>query len=195
MCLILILNCCLFSFVFVSFSTKTFTFRKFIYGCLFGGRLGFSPRWGPLSFSPSQFVQFSCAHCGDSRGSECPWATLWLSSSCTKIVFWGLSEFQPKLSLLLSPHQHISIFKNQAPSKVKCHRTAFCRDQTVTERPVRPRVSAPAIVEILAYVFMCHTPVTLIKSTYLLTYWTRCAGFMDASWVPLGITNDDLGTS
>ena len=103
MCLILILNCCLFSFVFVSFSTKTFTFRKFIYGCLFGGRLGFSPRWGPLSFSPSQFVQFSCAHCGDSRGSECPWATLWLSSSCTKLVFWGLSEFQPKLSHSLSP--------------------------------------------------------------------------------------------
>merc|ERR1712015_481452 len=26
-------------------------------------------------------------------------------------------------------------------------------------------------------------------------HWTRCAGFMDASWVQLGITNDDLGTS
>ena len=26
-------------------------------------------------------------------------------------------------------------------------------------------------------------------------HWTRCAGFMDASWVRLGITNDDLGTS
>ena len=34
-------------------------------------------------------------------GGECPWATLWLSSSCTKLVFWGLSEF--KLSLSLSP--------------------------------------------------------------------------------------------
>ena len=80
-----------------------------------------------------------------------------------------LSEFQPKLSLLLSPPPtYLSLFKNQAPSKVKCHRTAFCRDQTVTERPVRPRVSAPAIVETLAIVFMCHTPVTLIKSTYLL---------------------------
>ena len=184
MCLIHILTCCLFSFVFVSFSTKTFTFRKFIYGCLFGGRLGFSPRWGPLSFSPSQFVQFSCAHCGDSRGSECPWATLWLSSSCTKFVFWGLSEFQPKLSLLLS-HQHISIFKNQAPSKVKCHRTAFCRDQTVTERPVRPRVSAPAIVEILAYVFMCHTPVTLIKSTYLLTYCSKKKNIYSSTLIPI----------
>ena len=26
-------------------------------------------------------------------------------------------------------------------------------------------------------------------------HWTRCAGFMDASWVRLGITTDDLGTS
>merc|ERR1711873_257006 len=26
-------------------------------------------------------------------------------------------------------------------------------------------------------------------------HWTRCAGFMDASWVRLGLTNDDLGTS
>ena len=33
----------------------------------------------------------------------------------------------------------------------------------MTERPVRPRVSAPVIVEILTFVFMCHTPVTLIK--------------------------------
>ena len=26
-------------------------------------------------------------------------------------------------------------------------------------------------------------------------HWTRCAGFMDASWIRLGITNDDLGIS
>merc|ERR1711873_228139 len=26
-------------------------------------------------------------------------------------------------------------------------------------------------------------------------HWTQCAGFMDASWVRLGITNDNLGTS
>ena len=90
--------------------------------------------------------------------------------------------------LLSSPHQHISLFKNQAPSKVKCHRTAFCRDQTVTERPVRPRVSAPAIVEILAIVFICHTPVTLIKSTYLLTYllWDT---FLSQNRVVLGSTS------
>ena len=26
-------------------------------------------------------------------------------------------------------------------------------------------------------------------------HWTRCADLMDASWFPLGINNDDLGTS
>ena len=83
------------------------------------------------------------------------------------VHFTSVSEFQPKLSLLLSPPPtYLSLFKNQAPSKVKCHRTAFCRDQTVTERPVRPRVSAPTIMYIRAYVYLCHTPVTLIKSTY-----------------------------
>ena len=46
------------------------------------------------------------------REGECPWATLWLSSSCTKLVFWGLSEFQPKLSLSLSPPSiHLSLPK------------------------------------------------------------------------------------
>ena len=33
--------------------------------------------------------------------------------------------------------------------------------------------------------------ITLYKGNH----WTQCAGFMDASWVRLGITNDDLGTS
>ena len=30
---------------------------------------------------------------------------------------------------------------------------------------------------------------------YKRNHWTRCAGFMDASWVHMGITDDDLGTS
>ena len=170
MCLILILTCCLFSFVFVSFSTKTFTFRIFIHGCLFGGRLGFSPRRGPLSPSPSQFVQQRCAHCGDSGEVSAPGQLSGFHQAAQNSFSGAFQNSNPNFHFYCLPHQHISIFKNQAPSKVKCHRTAFCRDQTVTERPVRPRVSAPAIVEILAYVFMCHTPVTLIKSTYLLTY-------------------------
>ena len=154
MCLILILTCCLFSFVFVSFSTKTFTFRIFIHGCLFGGRLGFSPRWGPLSLSPSQFVQLC-------------WATLFSSDhEASRNLFSGPFRIPAKTFSFFSPHYISLCLRNQASKNVKCHRTVDCRDQTVTERPVRPRVSAPVFVEILAYVFMCHTPVTLIKSTY-----------------------------
>ena len=32
-------------------------------------------------------------------------------------------------------------------------------------------------------------PLQLYKGNH----WTRCAGFIDASWIRLGITNDDLG--
>ena len=98
----------------------------------------------------------------------------------------------PNFHFYCPPHQHISIFKNQAPSKVKCHRTAFCRDQTVTERPVRPRVSAPAIVEILANVFMCHTPVTLIKSTYY--YYRGGVGQNDYS-ITWGVYSNDYNVT
>ena len=44
-----------------------------------------------------------------------------------------------------SPHYISLCLQNQAPKNVKCHRTVDCRDQTVTERPVRPRVSAPVV--------------------------------------------------
>ena len=131
---------------------------------------GFSPRWGPLSLSPSQFVQLCCAHCGDPGEVSAPGQLSSDHQAAQNLFSGAFQNSNPNFHFYCLPHQHISIFKNQAPSKVKCHRTAFCRDQTVTERPVRPRVSAPAIVEILTYVFMCHTPVTLIKSTYLLTY-------------------------
>ena len=40
-------------------------------------------------------------------------------------------------------------------------------------------------------------PLSYIKAIMLYkgNHWTQCAGFRDASWVRLGITNDDLGTS
>ena len=116
---------------------------KFVYGCLFGGRLGFSPRRGPLSPSPSQFVQQRCAHCGDSGEVSAPGQLSGFHQAAQKSFSGAFQNSNPNFHFYCLPHQHISIFKNQAPSKVKCHRTAFCRDQTVTERPVRPRVSAP----------------------------------------------------
>ena len=109
MCLILILNCCLFSFVFVSFSTKTFTFRIFIHGCLFGGRLGFSPRRGPLSPSPSQFVQQRCAHCGDSGEVSAPGQLSGFHQAAQKSFSGAFQNSNPNLHFYCLPHQHISL--------------------------------------------------------------------------------------
>merc|ERR1712004_306970 len=43
--------------------------------------------------------------------------------------------------------------------------------------------------------FLSHYSYIKAIMLYKGNHWTRCAGFMDASWVQLGITNDDLGTS
>ena len=44
---------------------------------------------------------------------------------------------------------------------------------TVTDRPVRPRVSTLLYLVPKLSLLLCHTPVTLIKTTYLLTYLLR----------------------
>merc|ERR1712155_175864 len=47
----------------------------------------------------------------------------------------------------------------------------------------------------LDFHFLSHYSYIKAKMLYKGNHWTRCADFMDASWVRLGITNDDLGTS
>ena len=47
----------------------------------------------------------------------------------------------------------------------------------------------------LDFHFLSHYSYIKAIMLYKGNHWTRCAGFMDASWVRLGITNDDLGTS
>ena len=131
---------------------------------------GFRPGGVHSHFLPHNLYSFPVHIVGTPGEVSAPGQLSGFHQAAQKSFSGAFQNSNPNLHFYCLPHQHISLFKNQAPSKVKCHRTAFCRDQTVTERPVRPRVSAPAIVEILAYVFMCHTPVTLIKSTYLLTY-------------------------
>ena len=73
-------------------------------------------------------------------------------------------------TFLISPITISFSSKTKHQAKLSVTGQYYCRDQTVTERPVRPRVSAPTIMYIRTYVYLCHTPVTLIKSTYLLTY-------------------------
>merc|ERR1712240_285174 len=47
----------------------------------------------------------------------------------------------------------------------------------------------------LDFRFLSHYSYIKAIMLYKGNHWTRCAGFMDASWVRLGITNDDLGTT
>ena len=50
----------------------------------------------------------------------------------------------------------------------------------------------------LDFHFLSHYSYIKAIMLYKSNHWTRCAGcagFMDASWVQMGITNDDLGTS
>ena len=46
----------------------------------------------------------------------------------------------------------------------------------------------------LDFHFLSHYSYIKAIMLYKSNHWTRCAGFMDASWVRLGITYDDLGT-
>ena len=45
----------------------------------------------------------------------------------------------------------------------------------------------------LDFHFLSHYSYIKAIRLYKGNHWTRCAGFMDASWVRLGINNDDLG--
>merc|ERR1711940_214047 len=49
----------------------------------------------------------------------------------------------------------------------------------------------------LEFHFLSQYSYIIIKAIMLYkgNHWTLCAGFLDASWVRLGITNYDLGTS
>ena len=98
------LNPVLVSTVFVSFSTKTFIF--FVnFKVLFGESPGFSPRWGPLSLSPSQFVQLC-------------WATLYSSDhQASRNLFSGPFRTPAQTFSFFSPHYIPLCLQNQAPKK------------------------------------------------------------------------------
>ena len=57
----------------------------------------------------------------------------------------------------------------------------------VTDRPVRPRVSTLQCAKMFL-MLLCHTPVTIIKTTYLLTY--RTPDFVNGPFVALGDSFD-----
>ena len=125
MCFILILNCCLFSFVFVSFSTKTFTFRKFIYGVCLVEDWGFRPGGVHSHFLPHNLYSFPVHIVGTPGEVSAPGQLSGFHQAAQKSFSGAFQNSNPNFHFYCLPHQHISLFKNQAPSKVKCHRTAF----------------------------------------------------------------------
>ena len=66
---------------------------------------GFSPRWGPLSLSPSQFVQLC-------------WATLYSSDhQASRNLFSGPFRIPAQTFSFFSPHYISLCLQNQAPKK------------------------------------------------------------------------------
>ena len=127
---------------------------KFVYGCCLVKAQGFRPGGVHSHFLPHNLYS--------SAGQLSTPAIIKHDETC----FPGHSEFQPKLSLFFSPHYISLCLRNQASKNVKCHRTVDCRDQTVTERPVRPRVSAPVVCMNTRECIFVPRPVTFTKSTF-----------------------------
>ena len=91
-----------------------------------------------------------------------------------------ISLYQTKLSVSLSP---------------------FCQLRQELLQPSQPTTDPPPHFfrsqrsSTLDFHFLSNYSYIKAIMLYKGNHWTRCAGFMDASWVRLGITNDDLGTS
>ena len=97
--------------LFCKFLNVLFSFHsKICIWVLFGESPGFSPRWGPLSLSPSQFVQLC-------------WATLYSSDhQASRNLFSGPFRIPAQTFSFFSPHYISVCLQNQAPKNVKCHR-------------------------------------------------------------------------
>ena len=166
-----------FGFVSVSFSTKTFTFRKFpcavqisqqnLYmGVCLVEDWGFRPGGVHSHLLPHNLYS-NAVHIVGNPGRWVPLGNSLAFIKLHKTRFLGPFGIPTQtFTFLISPITISFSSKTKHQAKLSVTGQYYCRDQTVTERPVRPRVSAPTIMHIRAYVYLCHTPVTLIKSTY-----------------------------
>ena len=101
---------------------------------------GFRPGGVHSHFLPHNLYSFPVHIVGTPGEVSAPGQLSGFHQAAQKSFSGAFQNSNPNFHFYCLPHQHISTFKNQAPSKVKCHRTAFCRDPTVTERPVREAV-------------------------------------------------------
>ena len=144
-------------------------------GCvLFAESLGFSPRWVSLSLSLLTFCTvYLCTKWG-SRGGECPWVTLLQLPNNTKRQFSGAfhSSIQTILLYLSLSTLYISSRLSDYPctTKPKCHRTVDYKDLNSDLKACQAGGASQQQVSTIVYVSLARAYVTLIKSTYLLTY-------------------------
>ena len=167
-----------------------------LYICvLFGESTGFSPRWDSLSLSLLTFCTVYLCTMWGPRGGECPWVTLWQSSSNTKPVFRGLSEFHPTFyTLTLYPPTplYLSWIKNPSTSQLKCHRTVLLGSkQWPKGLPGRRRLHQQ--ISTMCATLFVFANVTLIKSTHsLLLLQLKWLWTADFKWTSIAQLSGEI---
>ena len=116
-------------------------------------------------------------------------ASGWLSFASVCFMIGEYSCPPPNNEIFSSPH--VKFTSSPVVSSVRSSNSH--PDLLVTHHPThffRSQRSSTLDLHFLSHYSNIKT-IMLYKGNH----WTRCAGFMVASWVRLGITNDDLGTS
>ena len=114
-----------------------------------------------LTFSPPILYSLSVHNVGI-QGRWVPLGNSLAIIKQHKTIFRGPFRIPTKKSFFNPPrypNHSFVCFKCQAPKNIKCRRTVIARISTVTERPARPRVSAPICEQTSLYVLVprpCH---------------------------------------
>ena len=100
--------------LFCRFLSVLFSFHsKICIWVLFGESPGFSPRWGPLSLSPSQFVQLCCAHCGDPGEVSAPGQLSSDHQAAQNLFSGAFQNSNPNFHFFLLPPLYLFVFKTK----------------------------------------------------------------------------------
>ena len=93
--------------------------------------------------------------------------------------------------------QYGTIWHNMAQDGTRWHKMAQdgARWRKIGQDGAIHHLASPVQSSTLDFHYLSHYSYIKAIMLYKSNHWTRCAGFMDASWVRLGITNDGLGTS
>ena len=90
---------------------------------------------------------------------------------------------------------NLSVLAGKFRFLISSVRSSYSHPDLLLTHPTPPHFFRSHRSSTLDFHFLSHYSYIKAIMLYKGNHWTRCAGFMDASWVRLGITNDDLGTS